>query len=192
MRALVLQLRWLRRVKKSGITGRFSLSLCLLGIACSCSEEARFPAVDYSKLRITLTRSACFGSCPDYQVIVRGTGDVDFSTLEKPIDESSDLYRQSSPSVGVKIPGRHHARIDRTHIDALLEKFRAANFFALRGEYRWRVTDNPTYTIAIDTGHGSKQVIDYVGQQDGMPKAVTEIENAVDTAADTKRWIKGT
>jgi len=34
-------------------------------------------------------------------------------------------------------------------------------------------------------------VIDYVGERAGMPADVTRLEEAIDKAADSERWIKG-
>jgi hypothetical protein len=88
-------------------------------------------------------------------------------------------------------PGRHEDRISPAAVDALVDHFRKARFFTLRGKYEAAITDNPTYVLTIRTGNGTKQVIDYAGEQAGMPKIVTDLENAVDKAAGTERWIRG-
>lgn len=73
----------------------------------------------------------------------------------------------------------------------LIKQFEAANFWHLESEYRAGVTDNPTQTLTFDTGRQRKTVVDYVGQEVGMPKAVTELELAVDRVAKTDRWVAG-
>ncbi|WP_226018016.1 DUF6438 domain-containing protein [Novosphingobium sp. FKTRR1] len=161
-------------------------------ILSACSAQARLPEVDYTKLRITLTRSACFGTCPDYRLVIRGDGLVEFSTQEQAVDGVAHRHRQNSAAAFVRVTGKHFARIDRAQIDALLQQFREGNFFALKGEYRASVTDSPTYVVSIDTGNGAKRVIDYVGREVGMPQAVTDIENAIDATAGSRRWIEGT
>ena len=74
----------------------------------------------------------------------------------------------------------------------LVKQFQGAGFFRLKSEYRAGVTDNPTFVVTIDTGHGSKSVVDYVGEDVGMPASVKQLENAIDAAAGTELWIKGT
>jgi hypothetical protein len=43
----------------------------------------------------------------------------------------------------------------------------------------------------LSVGGRTKTVTDYVGEQVGMPVVITDLENAVDEAAGTERWIKG-
>src|SRR5262249_11128130 len=83
--------------------------------------EAAFPAIDYHTLRITLVRGACFGSCPDYQVTIDGTGEVVFSTREDAPDRVSALHRRYAPATGVLVGGVHRAKVDRATLDALIE-----------------------------------------------------------------------
>jgi hypothetical protein len=156
----------------------------------SIARAANFPDVDYSKLQITLQRSACFGNCPDYRVTISGDGSVVFTTEDRPIDPVAGVFREFSPSSGVAVPGTHRARIDPATVRSLVQKFREASFFNLKDEYRYNATDAPTYAISIDTGHGSKRVVDYLGPEAGMPAGVRALENAVDDAAGTQRWIE--
>jgi ankyrin repeat protein len=53
------------------------------------------------------------------------------------------------------------------------------------------VTDSPTYKLSIDVDGHAKEVTDYVGSWVGMPQVITELEDAVDTLAQTERWIAG-
>ncbi len=71
----------------------------------------------------------------------------------------------------------------------LLERFRNANFFSLKNEYRAGVTDNPTYCLELVVGSKKKIITDDVGEWVGMPAAVTELEEAVDQTADSARWV---
>lgn len=168
------------RVPAAGASGR------------SLPNAAKFPLVDYSKLRITLQRTACFGQCPDYTVTISGNGSVVFTTDYQPADPVAGVHREFSRSVGVLVPGTHRTRIDADAVKALVQQFRESQFFNLKNEYRYGATDAPTYIISIDTGHGSKQIVDYIGRQAGMPAAVTALEDAIDKAAETRRWIDGT
>lgn len=158
----------------------------------TCASVNKFPEVEYSKLRITLQRSACYGSCPDYIVTISGDGSVVFTTDHRPVDAVAGIHREFSRSVGVLVPGTHRTKVDPDAVRTLVERFRDARFFNLKDEYHYEVTDAPTYVISIDTGHGSKRIVDYVGGRAGMPAAVTALEDAIDKVAGTGRWIEGT
>jgi hypothetical protein len=125
-------------------------------------------------VKIELSRSVCYGRCPAYSVTIRGDGSVHF-----------DGQRF------VQIPGKHDARIAPDAVRELVRQFEKAKFFAAGDKYIAEVTDNPTYTLALTVGGKTKTVTDYVGEQVGMPLVITDLENAVDEAAGTERWIKG-
>ena len=142
---------------------------------------------------MTLQRTGCFVACPDYIVTIHGNWRVVFQS--RPILEPTDVanvHRAFSNESGIRVGGTFETTIKPEAVAQLLEKFKEARFFSLRDEYRSNVTDNPTYIVSIDTGHSKKSVIDYVGKRAGMPKAVTALQDAIDAAAQTDRWIKGT
>ena len=142
------------------------------------SEPTRhvlFPKVhDRSSLRMTLSRSGCFGACPSYRVEVNGDGSV--------------LY-EGHRFVAVK--GKHRASISSEVVGQLLEAFRAADFYSLKDKYRWAVTDNPTYITSISIDGKTKQVIDYVGERVGMPESVSKLETTIDRLSGVQRWTEG-
>ena len=76
-------------------------------------------------------------------------------------------------------------------VASLLDKFRAADFWSRRPRYITPVTDNPTYIITLTVGRQTKSVIDYDGRDAGMPPSVTALENEIDQAAGTERWVTG-
>ena len=51
------------------------------------------------------------------------------------------------------------------------------------------MTDCPIYRLSLNLNGQVKEVEDYVGESVGMPASVTELENAVDLAADSARWV---
>lgn len=104
----------------------------------------------------------------------------------------ANVHRAFSTESGVRVSGKHETTIEPQVIDQLLAQFEEARFFSLRDEYRAEITDNPTYVVTIDTGNGKKSVVDYVGEEAGMPKAVAALQDAIDAAAGTDRWIEGT
>lgn len=107
-------------------------------------------------------------------------------------NDVANLHRAFSNESGVRVPGTHQTTIEPEVIDKLVAQFEQTRFFSLRDEYRADVTDNPTYVVAIDTGNGQKSVVDYVGEEAGMPESVTALQDAIDAAAGTERWIEGT
>jgi hypothetical protein len=155
--------------------------------------SAPFPDVNKDQLVISLQRTACFGSCPDYKVTIHGNGRVLFETTPHlELDDVANVHRAFSTESGVRASGTHETTIEPQVIDELLMQFKEARFFSLRDEYRAEITDSPTYMVTIDTGNGKKSVVDYVGKEAGMPVAVTALQDAIDAAAGTDRWIRGT
>jgi hypothetical protein len=138
--------------------------------------QVPFPELkDLSTLRMSLRRTFCFGTCPAYSVEVRGNGDV--------------IYRGER---NVLITGEHHARIFRQEVAKLLDAFRNADYFSLKDGYSQTVTDNPTYTTAIEFDEHKKSVGDYVGAGAGMPDVVTELEDKIDEIAGAEKWLRET
>ena len=169
------------------------IGICSLSLSACHFLSAPFPDVNRDKLVISLQRTACFGSCPDYKVTITGSGRVVFETAPHlALDDVANVHRANSTESGVRVPGTHETTVEPQVIDQLLAQFEEARFFSLRDEYRAEVTDNPTYVVTIDTGNGKKSLVDYVGKKAGMPASVTALQDAIDTAAGTDRWIKGT
>ncbi len=115
----------------------------------------------------------CYGRCPVYRVSVNTKG----------------IVFDGEKFVGAE--GRQTDTVDPGAVRALAKKFVAADFYSMRDEYRASVTDNPTYMLSIAIDGHKKQVLDYVGQWDGMPAVIVELEEDVDALAHTERWIKG-
>lgn len=167
---------------------RFAL---LAGLLTSCAQAEPFPAIVDADVMITLQRTACYGNCPDYTVTIDGKGNVRFATRGAGGPGAANVHRAFSPDDGVLFSGVHTDRVDPQMMRDLVEQFRAADFFALKDEYVAPITDNPSYVLTFQTGKHSKTVVDYVGEKAGMPASVTALENAVDLAAGTARWVKG-
>ncbi|HKD27265.1 MAG TPA: DUF6438 domain-containing protein [Xanthobacteraceae bacterium] len=158
---------------------RWPLLSLILGsfFAPTCGEAGQRPtAADLTKVKITLQRSACEGSCPVYKVTIHGDGRVVFT----------------GGSIGVVWPGTHEHRITPETVAGLFERFRKAGFFKLRRSYRVAAFDLPKYVLTIDAGQRHWSVEDYGGREVGMPKVVTELEHAVDEVAGTVHWVNGT
>ncbi|HEU5350187.1 MAG TPA: ankyrin repeat domain-containing protein [Terracidiphilus sp.] len=132
------------------------------------------PVRPNSNVTITLERTGCFGSCPSYTVRVSTNG----------IQFDGEGY--------VVAPGKHMAKADPVAVRDLAKKFIADNFYSMDPAYRAAVTDNPAYVLSIDVDGHAWKVYDYVGSWVGMPEVISELEDDVDSFAQTKRWIEGT
>lgn len=138
-------------------------------------KRVPFPQIeDWSTLRISLTRSMCFGVCPNYAIEIAGDGSVRYDGRRF-----------------VALRGTHRARLERQAIEKLYDQFRRADFFWLQDGYQALMTDQAAYEIEISFDGHRKKVHDYVGLSVGMPDAVTNLEQAVDDAVDSERWTLG-
>jgi ankyrin repeat protein len=137
--------------------------------------QVAFPEkIDRSTLVFSLERTRCYGACPAYKVSIAGDGTVIYDGISS-----------------VALTGQHTAHIESSAVTGLLDRFRAANFLTALPSYRGNWTDNPTQTLTLSIDGETKKVVDYVGVNAGLPWAVRELEDAVDEAADTNRWVKG-
>lgn len=142
--------------------------------------EAALPPINYASLKISLSRTGCFGTCPAYALTIDGAGNVVF------------MGAGDGPGAGgVLLPGERRAKIDRKALDGLIQKFRAIHFFGLKPKYQAGVTDSVTTIIRFESAGKSWTVEDYVGERAGMPVAVTALEDAIDAAVGIKRWTTG-
>jgi len=123
---------------------------------------------------MTLSRSGCFGSCPSYSVEIHGDG--------------TTLYKGNSYVV---LTGEHRDHLSAEHVSEILDAFRKADYFSLKDEYSYPVTDCPTYTTSFQVDQVSKSVTDYVGDEAGMPQSVSDPEETIDRVAGAMKWIKG-
>lgn len=157
-----------------GLWGRMAATILACGVLPGC--QAPFPKVsEASKVEIRLTRGVCFGWCPAYAVDIAGDGSVTYEGFSS-----------------VAVSGRFQDRIAPAEVAALVGMFERADFFSLKDEYIGEVTDTPAYRISLTIGGKTKRVTEDVGQMAGMPAAVTELEDAIDRAAGTAKWVKGT
>jgi ankyrin repeat protein len=123
---------------------------------------------------MTLSRSGCYGTCPAYNIEIRGDGTV--------IYEGKGF---------VVVTGEHRDHLSPEQVEELVDAFRKADYFSLKDEYRYMVTDCPTYTTSFLDDRVKKSITDYVGEELGMPEAVTELEQTIDRVAGTTKWING-
>jgi membrane dipeptidase len=119
-------------------------------------------------VEITLQRTTCFGTCPDYTVTLRGDGTVTYSGRQF-----------------VKTSGEHTWKIDPAAVRALAREMEAAGFFEMQDEYTARITDNPTTYTTLKIGSRSKKIQDYVA---GPPK-LKDIEKKIDEVSGVRKYV---
>ncbi len=134
-----------------------------------------FPKINgLAGLVMRLSRSGCYGTCPAYSVEVHGDGTV--------------LYEGNA---FVVLTGEHKDRISPEQVSEMVDAFRKADYFSLKDEYSYLVTDCPTYETSFQVDQVSKTVRDYVGEEAGMPELVSDLESTIDRIVGTLKWVKG-
>lgn len=160
----------------------------------ACEPVAKpFPNIDKQKLRIELIRTGgCLDACPSYSVQIDGAGNVIFDTGKTSAELGFGEGADTSFHSAVRVSGRYHTKISPRQVATLVEEFQRIDFFSLNDRYAAEVTDNPVYIVSIETGNMKKSVFDYAGERAGMPIAVRKLQDLIDRASGTDRWIKGT
>lgn len=131
------------------------------------------PAVPLGQVVIALDRSGCLGFCPSYTIEIHGDGTA--------------IY---TGHAFVDVTGRHTFTIPKEDVAALVQRMRVLHIWSMDKSYRAAVTDNPTYALKLTFGNQTREVEDYVGAWVGMPRAVTEFEDAVDRIGRTHEWTR--
>lgn len=155
-------------------------------------QDRAFPArVNLDDVVMRLKRTSCFGTCPSYQIEIRGDGRVTYTG-----DEGRSVL----------VEGVHRWRIPQSDVAILFDMFRRADYFQLDGYYEAPVTDLPTFVTQLSIGTRRKFVLNYGaaggfggafastslgGAWPDMPLIVSDIENAIDRIAGTSSWVHG-
>jgi ankyrin repeat protein len=157
------------------VPARFEIEIPIRALVEESPKHAPFPQVrNWTSVKIALSRTGCFGTCPSYSVEVHGDGTV--------------LYDGGS---FVAITGSHRASVSRDVVSEMVEAFRSVDYFSLKNKYMWGATDLPTYKTSISIDGKTKEVVDYAGQKVGMPESVTRLEETIDRLSGVERWTKG-
>lgn len=128
------------------------------------------PITQDSKIAITLRRAWCDGTCDIHTVNVSPDGLVFWGWH------------------GVA-DGKHTGKINKAALLRLAKRFAAEDFYSMEDSYRGLSLFKSSLSITIDGR--TKSVEDCQGQWAGMPAVILELEDEVDSAARTERWIAG-
>jgi hypothetical protein len=119
-------------------------------------------------VRITMTRTACFGVCPVYTVTMRGDGSVSYEGLAH-----------------VRVTGKHAWSIDPIAVLTLARDIEKAGFFEMKDDYTALISDLPTTTVTVASGARSKTIKEYYG----APAALKEIEARIDSVSGVRGYV---
>ena len=138
------------------------------GPSVAVQASAPAQAATSGPVEITLQRTPCFGTCPEYTVTLRDDGSVTYSGRQF-----------------VRVAGEHTWKIDPAAVRALAREMEAAGFFDLEDTYTSRMTDNPTTYTTLKIGSRSKKIQDYIS---GPPK-LKDIETKIDEVSGVRKYI---
>lgn len=145
------------------------LAMAVSGVAlASCAPNGALPGIkDRSTLSIVLVRSG-----PHYAVEIKGDGTATYCGVHF-VDQVGERTRH----------------VSEASLFELVERFHELNFFDLRNEYVANKLHSPMYTVVIRYDGKEKVVVDEVGEEVGMPAAVTDLQDAIDRVAGTSEWV---
>ncbi|HYV06910.1 MAG TPA: DUF6438 domain-containing protein [Blastocatellia bacterium] len=130
---------------------------------------------------ITLERTVCYGMCPSYKLTISADGAVVFEGRRF-----------------VKTTGTVQSTISQEKLLELISRFEKINYFQLKNRYEHPadgcaevVTDHPSANTSIRINGKSMSIRHYYGCT-GMEVLddLTKLEQAIDDAVDTARWIR--
>jgi acetamidase/formamidase len=130
---------------------------------------------------ITLERTACFGTCPIYQVTIASDGAVTFEG------------RQYTKTKGIA-----KAQISSDDFRQLVAEFEKIDYFSLPDNYApgtavcpQMITDLPSAITSIQLNGKAKGISHYLGcgNSGALPK-LSALERKIDEVAGTEKWIK--
>lgn len=160
--------------------GLFGLAAFFL-IGCSAAPRPLQSSANVSAAKddvlVHLTRSGCFGACPAYDLTLHQSGNVDYIGYSH-----------------VLVQGRQHGTADPQALARLRPQLQRSAFSVLAHRYLhdspacglW-ASDMPTVTIEVfDNGRWLRAEHDYGCS--AAPAALTQLEQAIDDAAQSSQW----
>jgi len=152
-----------------------AIILMPLAIGACDTQSVNHHVPEFKKtesLAIRLSRTQCYGHCPEYDVVIYGTGKVEFC---------GGSFVQEA--------GRHEKYISVDEVERLYDFIIQSGFNNLNEEYLASVTDNPSHFIEVSNEGYKKSVLEYAGRYADAPKVVFAIQKAIDDTANTSEWL---
>ncbi len=121
--------------------------------------------------RVTLERTACFGTCPIYTVTIYTDGRV--------VYDGRDF---------VDVSGAQESQIDPADVSALVTYMQDNGYFELEDAYNEvLITDMPSAITSLTVDGQTKRIDHYFGDE-SAPFVLQQIENRIDQLANTEQW----
>jgi hypothetical protein len=130
-----------------------------------------FPDASVQKTQIELERSSAWSGLL-YRVNVSGDGSV--------------LFRGGW---SINVQGPHRYQVAPAKVEALIASARDKDLWSVRPEYSSGSSDRDTTFIRIRRGDQTRTIFDYVGEEAGMPAAVTAFEQEIDEVVHARSWV---
>lgn len=140
-------------------------------------DLAALSDADLKTATVHFERSACYGTCPAYVLTIYGDGRVEYSGKNH-----------------VKVKAAREGRIEQASVKTLLKEFERANFLSISNQYgnsncgcKNRCTDMATAITDLTVGGVTHHIEHYYGCI-CAPKALFNLESAIDKAAHIEQW----
>lgn len=182
---------------RSVVPYAFGLAICVSTVGTSLAATPSGasagshsePPSNYQLMDVTieLERTGCYGTCPAYRIVVRGSGKCTYLGIHH-----------------VRKTGEIGFRLDQKVVVELLNDFYAIDFFRLRDQYTQShyirllpngklehssaaITDVPHTIVRLNIGPYSKSVEE---AWDMGPQDLTKLSGKIDSLTNSSRWTQ--
>ncbi|SRR5258707_2611540 len=167
---------WLTKALEAGST-RKALYLPLMGLSVFLVSAITilvylfnyYDATPPQDVIITVERTMCFGTCPDYRLSIYGNGKVVYE---------GHYY--------VRVEGTRTTYIPKRKVRELVAEFEKIGFYKFDDHYAIGVTDMPSVLITINLEGKSKTIDIYGGR---APEEIMKLISQIEEAVKVSRWV---
>jgi hypothetical protein len=125
--------------------------------------------VQKEELLISMMRTACYGTCPIYNVQIYTSGKVQY--------EGKNFVDRI---------GRYHTTFDTASLQKLQDKIRSINYFSFQDKYDSPITDLPSVITEVHLDGQVKKIED----RHKGPKELDELYAEIDALLAEAKWTK--
>jgi hypothetical protein len=121
---------------------------------------------------IHLERTACYGTCPVYKVVLRNNGSLEYEGIQN-----------------VKRIGKYRGKINLWGFNKLAQLIEKSKFMEMQDRYSIDMTDMPTvYTTVVYAGGKKKRIMNF---GNAGPVELWAIEQLIDKLVEEAQWESG-
>jgi len=131
--------------------------------------------LDPSELRLTLSRTACNGRCPIYQLQLRKDGEIRFNGIR----HTEKL-------------GKIERKLTSRQLSALATAVARSGFLSYQPEQGCsrEVTDRPSVILSVRWGGREKEIDRYLGCTKVRPDPLPDLAYQIEEIVEVTRWIR--